>query len=237
MQPLTIDDVFKVIKRSFDDKQKELIKSAYEMASFAHQGQKRKSGEDYIQHALATAKILAEIGMGSKTIAAGLLHDVPEDTFVTLEEIEKKFGKEISSMVDGITKLGRIKLRGSHEEFFLENLRKMFLAMAADIRVVIIKLADRLHNMQTLDSLPPEKQRRIAMETMEVFAPLANRLGIGEIKGQLEDLSFKHIDSENYEYTKNIISEQYREFFPHPPGSRRLLNLSLRAIPGNRFSF
>src|SRR6185369_3846628 len=163
-----------------------------------------KSGEDYIVHSLSVAKILAEIGMDEKTIVAGVLHDVPEDTECTHEDIEKKFGKEVAYLVDGITKLGKIKLRGSKKEYYLENLRKMFLAMAQDIRVVIIKLADRLHNMRTLEHLPPEKQERIARETLEIYAPIANRLGIGEIKGELEDICFKYLEPENYQETKKI---------------------------------
>lgn len=208
---LTVEDVFNSLKLPLTDARKKLILQAYNFANAAHRNQKRKSGEDYIQHSLATAKTLGEIGMGSRTIAAGLLHDVPEDTPVTLDDIEKNFGMEIASMVNGVTKLGRIKLRESHEEYFLENLRKMFLAMAADIRVVIIKLADRLHNMKTLDHLSAEKQKRIAKETMEIYAPIANRLGIGEIKGQLEDLSFKFLEPENYEFAKNLEIKQYQE--------------------------
>lgn len=206
---LTIDDVFKNLKIGLTPKRKELILVAYEFAEAAHRGQKRKSGEDYIQHSLCTALNLAQIGMGSRTIAAGLLHDVPEDTEITLKQIEEKFGKEIAFIVDGITKLGKIKLRGTKEELYLENLRKMVLAMASDIRVVIIKLADRLHNMETLAALPKEKQERIALETMEVFAPIANRLGIGEMKGRLEDLAFKYLDAENYAYVKNLQEKEY----------------------------
>ena len=220
---LTIQDIFKSFKHPLTKEREELINKAYEFANFAHQGQRRKSGDDYVQHSLATAKILAEMGMRSKTIAASLLHDVPEDTFATLKEIEDKFGKEIAVMVDGITKLGRIKLRGSQEEYFIENLRKMFLAMAADIRVVIIKLADRLTNMKTLQYLPPEKQQRIANETMMVFAPIANRLGIGEIKGQLEDLSFQYLDPENYSKVKNLIAEEYKE-------TEKYINLAIRDL-------
>lgn len=208
---LTIDDVFENFKLPLTKERKDLIYRAFLFAQKAHRGQKRRSGEEYIQHCLATAKILGQIGMESKTVAAGLLHDVPEDTSVTLLDLEKEFGNEVTSMVEGITKLGRIKLRESREEYFLENLRKMFLAMAADIRVVIIKLADRLHNMQTLQYNPPEKQHRIAMETMEVYVPIANRLGIGEIKGELEDLSFKYLDGENYNYVKNIQEKLYKE--------------------------
>lgn len=188
-----------------------LIQEAYEFAEKAHAGQKRRSGEPYITHCLAVGLTLREIGMDAKTIAAGLLHDVPEDTEVTLKEIEKKFGNEIAYLVDGITKLGKIKLRGTKEEFYLENLRKMFLAMARDIRVVIIKLADRLHNMRTIEHVPREKQERIARETLEVYAQIANRLGIGELKGELEDLCFKYLDPENYIFTKNLQETYLRE--------------------------
>lgn len=191
--------------------QRRLLKNAYEFSELAHKDQKRKSGEPYFVHTFYVAKNLAEIGMDPITVTAGLLHDVPEDTKVTLEDIEKKFGKEVAFLVDGVTKLGRIRLRGSQEEYFLENLRKMFLAMAADIRVVIIRLADRLHNMRTLEFLPPDKQQRIARETMEIFAPIANRLGIGEIKGELEDLSFKYLDSENYKTTQKLIETSHAE--------------------------
>lgn len=211
MKQRTIEDVISSLKVAQTKDRIQMIMDAYEVAKAAHEGQKRRSGDEYIQHPLATAQILAEIGMGGKTIAAGLLHDVPEDTSVTLEEIEKKFGKEIAHMVDGVTKLGKLKLRGSHEEYFLENLRKMFLAMAADIRVVIIKLADRLHNMRTLQFNPPEKQQRIARETMEVFVPIANRLGIGEMKTQLQDLAFKYLDPESHAFVKELVSKSYKE--------------------------
>ncbi|MFZ2226594.1 MAG: RelA/SpoT family protein [Candidatus Moraniibacteriota bacterium] len=207
---ITIDDVLKNVKFKLDFKHEALIRSAYVMAEKAHLGQKRKSGTDeYIEHPLNTALNLAKIGLGAKTITAGLLHDVPEDTQVTLKEIEQKFGKEIASLVDGVTKLGKIKLRGTKEELYLENLRKMFLAMASDIRVVLIKLADRLHNMETLEYLPPEKQQRIALETMEVYVPIANRLGIGEVKVRLEDLAFQYLDLKNYNYTKQLLHDQY----------------------------
>lgn len=206
-----IEDVLKNFKSNLNRERKNRILEAYEFAKKAHEGQKRKSGEDYIQHSLETALIIAKVGMRSKTIAAGLLHDVPEDTDKTLEEISKKFGEEIAFMVDGVTKLGKIKLRGSQEEYFLENTRKMFLAMAADIRVVIIKLADRLHNMRTLNHVPEEKQQRIARETMEIFVPVADRLGIGEIKGEMEDLAFKFMDRENYNKVKHLEDKLYQE--------------------------
>lgn len=207
---LSLKDILDELKMPTSEKIK-LITEAYNLAISAHAGQKRSSGEDYVQHPIAVAKILAKMGMKEKTISAALLHDVAEDTEVSLEEIEKKFGKEIAILVDGVTKLGKIKLRGSHEEYFLENLRKMFIAMATDIRVIIIKLADRLHNMQTLEYRPPEKQLRIARETMEVFAPIANRLGMGEIKSQLQDLAFKYLDKENYENVKNLKETSYKQ--------------------------
>ncbi len=194
-----------------DSKSEAMVRDAYAIAEKAHADQKRKSGENYIIHPLNTALNLAKIGLGAKTITAGILHDVPEDTAVTLEEIEKKFGKEIASLVDGVTKLGKIKLRGTKEENYLENLRKMFLAMAADIRVVLIKLADRLHNMETLASLPPEKQERIARETLEIYAPIANRLGIGDIKARLEDLAFQYLEPENYTYIVNLSTAQQEQ--------------------------
>ncbi|MFA6973767.1 MAG: RelA/SpoT family protein [Parcubacteria group bacterium] len=206
---ITIEDVLKNMKVTRTPEREALIRSAYEFAEKAHRGQKRKSGVDYIQHSLHTALNIARLGLGSRTISAGLLHDVPEDTSVTLQDVEKTFGSEIAFLVDGVTKVGKIRLRGEKEELYLENLRKMFLAMAADIRVVIIKLADRLHNMETLDALPEVKQQRIALETLEVFAPLANRLGIGDIKARLEDLSFKHLDPKNYTYVKKLAEKEF----------------------------
>ena len=211
MNELSINDIFKSAKLPLTKEREILITKAFEFAQKAHSGQKRRSGEDYFQHCIATAQILAEIGMGSKTISAGLLHDTPEDTNVTLKEIKNEFGEEIHDMVEGITKLGKIKLRETKEEYLLENLRKMFLAMAADIRVVIIKLADRIHNMKTLEFNPRDKQIRIASETMEIFTPLADRLGIGEFKVELEDLSFKYLKPKNYKNVKNLRDIHYRE--------------------------
>lgn len=208
---ITLEDIFRAAPRPFSTDDKKRIEKAFLFAQKAHEGQCRRSGEPYIIHTIATAKILASIGMDVSTIIAGLIHDVPEDTSIPLSDIEQAFGPTVAHIVDGITKLGKIKLRGSREEYFLENLRKMFLAMAEDIRVVIVKLADRLHNMQTLDALPPDKQLRIARETMDVYAPIANRLGIGEIKGELEDLAFKYLDPEHYTITKDISDQYLRE--------------------------
>ncbi|PID52716.1 MAG: hypothetical protein CR972_00370 [Candidatus Moraniibacteriota bacterium] len=208
---ITIDDIFKAFKTPPSSDGRKLIIKAFEFANEAHKDQTRASGMPYIHHALATAKILAAIGMDARTVAAGLMHDVPEDTAETLSTISRKFGPDIAQMIEGITKLGRIKLRGTKEEYKLENWRRMFLAMGSDIRTVIIKLADRLHNMQTLEHLRPDKRKRIANETMEIYVPIANRLGIGEIRAELTDLCFFHLDPENYHKTKTISDTKVKE--------------------------
>ena len=174
-----------------------VIRRAYDVAVQAHSGQMRRDGTPYISHCLATADILADLGLDPDTVAAGLLHDTIEDTPLKLEEIQAQFGDEIAHMVDGVTKLSRFSGH-SRDDAQNENLRKMFLAMAEDVRVVLIKLADRLHNMRTLGAKEDEAQRRIARETMDIYAPLANRLGIGQIKWELEDLSFRYLDSKKY---------------------------------------
>lgn len=187
----------------------DLVQHAYNFAADAHSAQKRNSGEPYIIHPLSTAITLAEMNLPGPIIAAGLLHDVPEDTEVTLEQIEQEFGSEISKLVAGITKLGKIKYRGI--ERYIENLRKMFLAMAEDVRVVIIKFADRLHNLETLEAIPPKKQYRVALESLEIFAPIANRLGMGEMKGRLEDAAFKYVFPKEYEWTLNLVQASERQ--------------------------
>jgi GTP diphosphokinase / guanosine-3',5'-bis(diphosphate) 3'-diphosphatase len=187
----------------------ELITRAYNFAEKAHKGIKRYSGEPYFNHLIETAKILAELGMGKSTIAAGLLHDVIEDANVTPEEVEKKFSRKIRFLVEGVTKLGKIRYSG--EERHAESLRKFFVAMSQDIRVLIIKLADRLHNMRTLEHVPEEKRYRIAMETMEIYVPLAYRLGIRKIKREMEDLAFKYIEPEKYEELRKILKEKVAE--------------------------
>ena len=173
------------------------IEAAYELAKKAHEGQVRSSGDQYISHPIAVAVILVGLGMDSDTIIGGLLHDVVEDTSVTLEDIEKQFGADVAELEDGVTKLANIPY-SSRAEQQAENVRKMLLAMAKDVRVVIIKLADRLHNMRTLDFRIPEKQRVKSLETMEIYAPLAHRLGIRSVKEELEDLSLKHLDPVAY---------------------------------------
>src|SRR5919197_6110918 len=166
------------------------VQRAYAFAEESHRGQKRASGEDFIEHPLGVSQILADLGMDTTTLVAALLHDVVEDTGLTLEQIEREFGEPVGQIVDGLTKLDRITFR-SREQEQAENVRKMIVAMARDIRVLLIKLADRLHNMRTLDVFSRQKQQEKATETLEIYAPLAHRLGVHRIKWELEDLSFK----------------------------------------------
>ncbi|NEO56653.1 MAG: bifunctional (p)ppGpp synthetase/guanosine-3',5'-bis(diphosphate) 3'-pyrophosphohydrolase [Okeania sp. SIO3B5] len=184
-----------------------LICQAFEFAYKLHEGQYRKSGEPYICHPIAVAGLLKYLGGDSAMIAAGFLHDIVEDTDVTIEEIEQKFGSEIALLVEGVTKLSKFNF-SSKTELQAENFRRMFLAMAKDIRVIVVKLADRLHNMRTLQHLPRHKQLSKALETREIFAPLANRLGIGRIKWELEDLSFKYIEPEAYREVQELVADK-----------------------------
>src|SRR4051794_3328342 len=188
----------------------ELVKRTYEFAAKAHDGQLRRSGDPYVIHPLGVAKTIAELKLDVPSICAGLLHDCVEDTSATTEEITKLFGPEISFLVEGVTKLGKIPWNNK-EERQAENFRKMLLAMARDIRVILIKLADRVDNMRTLDAMPPEKQERIARETMEIYAPLANRLGIQWIKVELEDLSFKYLYPREYEDLVGKLQSYHKE--------------------------
>ncbi|MEE8413696.1 MAG: HD domain-containing protein, partial [Dehalococcoidales bacterium] len=196
-----------------------IIKNAYDYARKAHEGQFRKSGEPYLEHPLQVALTLAELQLDTSSLAAALLHDVSENCGIPISEIEAKFGPEIAKLVDGTTKLGKLSLETPGEvtqragkttsEEQAENLRKMLVAMAEDLRVVFIKLADRLHNMQTLDALAPEKQRSIAWETAEVYAPLAHRLGIWELKWQLEDLAFRYLEPEHYDNVVKLLADRH----------------------------
>ena len=195
-----------------------LIEKAYRLASKAHEGQKRKSGEPYIIHPLYVAIILADLEMDQETIAAGLLHDVVEDTIYTKEQITEMFGPDVALLVDGVTKLQKIKLSADYpdktaaqQEMQAENLRKMFLAMVKDIRVILIKLADRLHNMRTLQYQPPEKQKRIAQETLDIYSPIADRLGISKIKVELDDLSLKYLKPDVYYDLVDKVAERKSE--------------------------
>jgi len=185
------------------------IEKAISFATNAHRGQKRLTGEDYINHPIKTAIILSDFKFGPKTLSAAILHDVYEDTNISLEEIEEVFGKDIKFLVEGISNLGKIKYRGKKRQ--VESLRKLFLVMAEDIRTILIKLADRLDNLETLYALPPEKAKRIALETMEIYGPIADRLGMGELKGKLEDASFPYAYPKEYEWIKNNVREKYKE--------------------------
>ena len=185
-----------------------MIEKAYKIASAAHKGQLRKSGEPYIIHPLCVAIILADLELDKETIVAGLLHDAVEDTVMTEEEIAAEFGDEVALLVDGVTKLGQLSYSADKIEVQAENLRKMFLAMAKDIRVILIKLADRLHNMRTLQYMKPEKQKEKARETMDIYAPIAQRLGISKVKNELDDLSLKYLEPEVYYDLKEQIAEK-----------------------------
>ena len=186
-----------------------LITRAYKFAATAHAGHKRMSGEPYLTHLVATAKDLARIGMGPKTISAGLLHDCVEDMGVSSEVIEKEFGKKVRYLVDGVTKLGTFKYRGTQRH--VESLRKLLVATSQDARVLIIKLMDRLHNMRTLEYVRPEKRTRIALETLDIYAAIAHRLGMGIVRRELEDLSFQYAYPEEYEKTKALLTEHEDE--------------------------
>ncbi len=199
--------------------ERDMVERAYRVAAAAHEGQRRASGEPYVQHCLAVAAILAELNVPAPAVAAAVLHDTVEDTDVTLEDLERDFGEEIASLVDGVTKLAQLPRVSDHDgrpheqratrvALNRETLRKTFLAMGDDVRVVLIKLADRLHNMRTLSHLAPEKQKRIAEETLEIYAPLANRLGIWQMKWELEDLSFRYVRPEKYKEIARHIAER-----------------------------
>jgi GTP diphosphokinase / guanosine-3',5'-bis(diphosphate) 3'-diphosphatase len=188
----------------------EIVKKAYEFSQKHHTGQTRASGEPYLVHPLQVALVLAEMMMDPVAIAAGLLHDSVEDTSVTIVDIRKEFGEQVAHIVEGVTKISRIDF-ATREEQQAENLRKMMLAMIDDIRVVLIKLADRLHNMRTLEHLPPERQQKIAKETLEIYGPIAHRLGMGKIRGELEDLGFRYLDPIGYQQLQDVVEARRKQ--------------------------
>jgi len=209
-----VEDWLNAVASGRPEPEKEILRRAVALASRAHAGQQRASGEPYVQHSLAVARILADLGLDHETLAAAILHDVVEDTGIALDDLKSEFGASIAGLVDGVTKMKVIQEfqsepAGSRRESAqAESLRKMLLAMAEDVRVVLIKLADRLHNMRTLSALPEEKQKRIARETMDIFAPLASRLGIWQMKWELEDLAFRYLEPETYRQTADFIAER-----------------------------
>lgn len=205
---MTFDHLVKSIPHHFKQEELKLLELAYEFSRRAHMGQKRKSGEDYFVHPVEAAIILGKIFPDITSLAAELLHDVTENTQVTIEDLEQNFGKTIAGLVDGVSKLGTIRLRNSKEPQYVESLRKMFLATSQDVRVIMIKLADRLHNIRTLQHLPEDKQRKIATETLEIYAPIAARLGINTWKDELEDSCFSVVDPEKFAETKTILSDE-----------------------------
>src|SRR5688572_11157001 len=209
---MKLETLLAVLPPALPPSERSLIEKAYTTAEKAHEGQQRASGEPYVQHCLNVALILAELHLPPAVIAAGLLHDTVEDTSLTLNDLRRNFGEEVTKLVDGVTKLAQLP-RVSKEgnlpiDHHTESLRKTFLAMSDDIRVVLIKLADRLHNMRTLSHLRPEKQERIARETLEIFAPLANRLGIWQMKWELEDLGFRYAYPERFREIAAHIKER-----------------------------
>ena len=211
------DELIRAIKRYHPSDDISMVEKAYEIADKAHKDQKRKSGEPYIIHPLCVAKILADLELDKETIVAGILHDVVEDTVLTDAELRSMFGDEVANLVDGVTKLTQLSWDKNKIELQAENLRKMFLAMAKDIRVILIKLADRLHNMRTLKYMKPEKQKEKARETLDIYSPIAQRLGISKIKVELDDLALKYLKPEVYEdlLEKITLKKEQREEFVH----------------------
>ncbi len=200
----------------------ERLTDAYELARDAHEGMRRRSGEPYIVHPVAVTALLAEMQLDADALIAGLLHDTVEDTDVTFEQIEEQFGKHVRRIVEGETKISKLAVR-VYEDEQSENLRQMLLAMVGDVRIILVKLADRLHNMRTLASMPPDKQQRISRETLEIFAPLAHRLGISHIKNELEDLSFMYLEPERYRMLERQVRMRHTEREAFLSGSLKLL--------------
>ena len=240
------EGLLSVMKEQGDNYDIPLIRRAYEICVEAHRGQFRKSSEEYYIHPLNVAKIIVSLGMDSQSIAAALLHDVVEDTEISSDEVKREFGEDVALLVDGVTKIGRIQYV-SREQAQAESLRKMLIAMGKDIRVIVIKLADRLHNMRTLDSLPEEKQLEKSLETIEVYAPIAHRLGIHAIKEELEDLAIRHLDPIAYSEIESLVSEKsdFRDaafktlqsrieerLREEMPGVQLVLQSRVKSIPG-----
>ncbi|QQS47835.1 MAG: bifunctional (p)ppGpp synthetase/guanosine-3',5'-bis(diphosphate) 3'-pyrophosphohydrolase [Acidobacteriota bacterium] len=205
---IRFEDLERKVERYHPDADIELLRRAYIFSAMKHKDQKRASGEPYLIHPLSVAEILADMKLDVETVSSGLLHDVIEDTLVAPEEISQMFGSDVAHIVDGVTKISNLGKKMSKEEVQAENLRKMVLAMVDDIRVVLVKLADRLHNMRTLEFLDPEKRRRISQETLDVYAPIAHRLGMSKVRAELEDLAFRYLDPESYKRLKDEVENR-----------------------------
>ncbi len=205
---IRFEDVERKVERYHPDADIELLRRAYIFSAMKHKDQKRASGEPYLIHPLSVAEILADMKLDVETVSSGLLHDVIEDTLVAPEEISQMFGSDVAHIVDGVTKISNLGKKMSKEEVQAENLRKMVLAMVDDIRVVLVKLADRLHNMRTLEFLDPEKRRRISQETLDVYAPIAHRLGMSKVRAELEELAFRYLDPESYNRLKDEVEKR-----------------------------
>ena len=206
---LMYDELKEQAATVFSEKEAQIIDKAFKIANECHQGQKRSSGEPYIIHPIAVATIVLNYGMDYQSVAAAMLHDTVEDTYLTLDDVKKEFGTEIMSLVDGLTKLGKVPLDiKDKEEQQAENVRKMLLAMSEDIRVIIIKLADRLHNVRTLNFMPAQKRRDKARETLEIYAPIAHRLGIRAMKEELEDRAISFLDPIGYKEIEDSLEKQ-----------------------------
>src|SRR6187431_112664 len=206
---IRFEDLLEKVRAYSPDADVELLRRAYVFSAFEHRGQVRHSGEPYLIHPLAVADFLADMKLDAVAIAAGLLHDVVEDTLTTIERIKELFGPEVAHVVEGVTKISAIPFSSS-EQRQAENFRKMLLAMVDDIRVILVKLADRLHNMRTLSHLPDDKRVKISQETLDIYAPIANRLGMSRIKNELEELAFKHLEPAAYEALRLRVEKRRR---------------------------
>ena len=224
--PQSLDELLELVRSYYPTADLSLIQKAYEFSEKAHSGQIRRSGDPYILHPLGVAAILAELHLDVPSIITALLHDTVEDTHVTLEDVEKNFGPVVARLVDGVTKISLMKFRNTHEKQG-ENIRKMIVAMGKDVRVVLVKLADRLHNMRTLNHMPPEKQARIAGETLDIYAPLASRLGINSLKIELEDLSFRYAFPEAYYSLAQKVAKKKKEREKYIEDVKRILSQEL----------
>src|SRR6188508_2645343 len=206
---IRFEDLLEKVRAYAPDADVELLRRAYVFSAFEHKGQVRHSGEPYLIHPLAVADFLADMKLDAVAIAAGLLHDVVEDTLTTIERIEELFGADVAHVVEGVTKISAIPFSSS-EERQAENFRKMLLAMVDDIRVILVKLADRLHNMRTLSHMPEDRQTRTAQETLDIYAPIANRLGMSKVKNELEELCFRYLETKGYESLRGRVEARRR---------------------------